>query len=562
MRKQEFKMLRESEEKYRRLNDFNQRILDNAPVSIMVIDTSGKITAVNKYFANFGRTEDPVGRLISEVNFFKREKLVESYHELFKTGQPFSRIDCRTVNRKGETKFINILAVPLRSPNGEIEGAISMASDNTEMHNSRDKLIELNRNLEKEVIERRIAEKEIKILSEINQKILDNVPVSTIMVEKSGEILAGNKAALELLEQPKKSIQGQKLFERKEFIGNKELIGMFENLFETGQPFYYDDFNYFKEGSGIFKHLNISVAPLMDDHNRVEGAILMATDNTEAAEAKNNLKKMSEELERKVKESTYELKEINRRLTDILDLKSKFVADASHELRTPLTVIRGNLDLAIMSVKREGGETPELYSLILDEVERMRLVLSDLAIITKDESDKSKIKYEEASLGNIVNSVLRSLRVIARDKDVLLEREGASEDVKIAGDAVKLEKLISNIIRNAIKYTDPGGYIKVGIKKEKDEALIIIEDSGIGIPEEDLPHIFERFYRVDKARIRDESGSGLGLSIAKLIADDHGGSICAESELGRGSTFTVRLPLDCREKRKNLNLFAEMEKIT
>ena len=116
------------------------------------------------------------------------------------------------------------------------------------------------------------------------------------------------------------------------------------------------------------------------------------------------------------------------------------------------------------------------------------------------------------------------------------------------GDEAKLERAILNITRNAIKYTDDGGCIKVGFKKTKEEASIDIEDNGIGIPEKDLPNIFERFYRVDKARSRNEGGTGLGLPIAKWIVEAHNGRIEVKSELGKGSIFSITLPLKTKKK--------------
>lgn len=550
------KELRESEEKYRRLHNFNQRILDTAPVSIMVIDTEQRISAVNKYFLNFSGSDEPVGRHIYDINFFTRENLIEAYQDLLITGKPFSRIDCQTVNKKGEIKFINIIAVPLKGPDGKIEGAISMATDNTDMHFSRSKLIALNRELEKEVIERRIAEKQVRLLSEINQKILDNVPVSIVMLNREGEIVAANKMALSLMDRPGKTIIGQKLTHTKEIQENKELSEMFEKLMNKGKPFYYDNLSYIQEDSGERRHLNILAVPLIDGSGKVEGALSMAMDNTEAMEARNNLKKMTEELDKKVKKRTHDLDKINWRLSNILDLKSKFVADASHELRTPLTVIQGNIDLAMMESRTQEQSAPELYSIILEEVERMRTVLADLAMLTNVDTDREQIKYEEVDLREIAKSVERSLRVIALKKDIVFDINCCNEEFRIMGDAKKLEKMISNIVRNAIKYTDSGGGVRINVEKGQAEAQVIVSDNGIGIPREDLPYIFERFYRVDKARAHDEGGSGLGLSIAKWIIDAHGGSIRVASELGKGSVFTICLPFDYKKKNRKSPLYS------
>lgn len=534
--------LSESEERYRKLKEFYKGILDNAPVSIMVIGTDERITAVNRYFSNFTGSDDVIGRRISDIEFFKRERLVDDYRAIFETGRSFSRTDCETVNKQGEKKFLNIIAVPFRDADGSIKGAISMATDNTETHFSREKLLEMNRALEKEVAERRVAEERVRVLSKINQKILDNVPVSIVMLDNAGRIVGANKKATELMDKPERSIIGQRLVDTKDIVTNDCLKKMYEDLLDTGHRFYYDDLHYIEEATGDPKHLNILAVPLKDEQGYIEGAISIATDNTEAVEAKNTLKRMSEELERKVKEQTAELERINRELTTILDLKSRFVADASHELRTPLTVIRGNIDLAIMEAEGAKKEVPELYQLILEEVERMRLVLGDLTMIPDVNAGRDHIERGRVDIAEVVRSVERSLRIIATQKEICLECEEASDDLSLIGDAAKLEKLISNIVRNAIKYTDPGGLVRITARKEKDGVIVAVTDSGIGIPKEDLPRIFERFYRVDRARTRNESGSGLGLSIAQWVVEAHGGSIDVTSTEGEGSTFTIRLP--------------------
>jgi signal transduction histidine kinase len=134
------------------------------------------------------------------------------------------------------------------------------------------------------------------------------------------------------------------------------------------------------------------------------------------------------------------------------------------------------------------------------------------------------------------------LKILADQKKIALIYKKGAKKIKITGDEAKLEKLLLNIVRNAIKYTNEKGRVKIWAERLAREATIAIEDNGVGIPEKDLPYIFERFYRVDKSRSREEGGTGIGLSIAKWIAEAHNGSITVESTVGKGTKFTVHLP--------------------
>jgi signal transduction histidine kinase len=174
----------------------------------------------------------------------------------------------------------------------------------------------------------------------------------------------------------------------------------------------------------------------------------------------------------------------------------------------------------------------------------MRDILSDLTMLTNADSLTETIMMEEVELGQVVEAVVKSLRVLADQKKIKLSYKQNTRNYHILGDEAKLEKMLLNIVRNALKYTDPKGAVQVWTEADKKEVRIMVEDNGIGIPEEDLPFIFERFYRVDKARARAEGGTGLGLSICKWIAEGHGGSITVSSIVNKGTVFTIHLPIN------------------
>ncbi|MCK5537048.1 MAG: ATP-binding protein, partial [Bacteroidales bacterium] len=214
-----------------------------------------------------------------------------------------------------------------------------------------------------------------------------------------------------------------------------------------------------------------------------------------------------------------------------------------HELRTPLTIMKGNLDLLFIEGKKINDDLLDLCRDIEDEIERMSRIISDLTMLTNADSEMEKLCYEKIDIGKLIKSMVKSLSIIAKEKNISLKFGPYFGNIVLLGDESKLEKAVMNLVRNAIKYTDENGWIKISMNKDAENVFIKIKDNGIGIPEKDLPNIFERFYRVDKARSRMEGGTGLGLSICKWMVEAHNGEILVKSKEGVGSEFLVRLPI-------------------
>lgn len=233
---------------------------------------------------------------------------------------------------------------------------------------------------------------------------------------------------------------------------------------------------------------------------------------------------------------TLALNQTLARLEELFRAQQRFLADVSHELRTPLTTIRGNVDL----MRRMGGADDVSLNDIEAELERMTRLVNDLLLLARADVGSLPIAQEMVALDTVLLDVYRQVRTLDADIRVHLQEV---DQVQVLGDADRLKQLILNLIDNAVKYTPAGGDVYVGLTKNGGNSELIVRDTGIGIPEEDIPFIFDRFYRVDKARTRAHGGSGLGLSIARWIVDVHGGDIEVTSKVGEGTTFTVRLPL-------------------
>ena len=237
--------------------------------------------------------------------------------------------------------------------------------------------------------------------------------------------------------------------------------------------------------------------------------------------------------------------EMMDRLENSFAQMRQFSSDASHELRTPLTVLQGQNEL-VLSKLRDPKEYQEVIISNLEEIKYMSKVLEDLFVLSRSDENQVLLNYKRMDLRDLVEEVCRHAEILAEEKDISIVI-AFLEQVKINGDEVRLRQMVWNILHNGIKYTQPGGELKVSLLKESGFALLSIQDTGIGIPEKDLPFIFDRFYRVDKARSKDEGGSGLGLSICRHIAEAHKGKIEVESKPGLGTRFKIHIPSTGRE---------------
>ena len=224
--------------------------------------------------------------------------------------------------------------------------------------------------------------------------------------------------------------------------------------------------------------------------------------------------------------------------------QQRFIADASHELRTPLAVLRGEVEVAL-GQQRDVDEYKESLALIQDEAERLSRIVEDLFVLAHQPIDTSaKMMKESVSLNQVAVDCVRAAQVLAARKNVQLSFANDSASLNIQGDEELLKRMVLNLLDNAVKYTSEGGEIKLNLRSQNGSACIVVSDTGIGIPKDDQSRIFDRFYRVDKARSRAVGGAGLGLSIASWIVEAHAGQIHVDSEVGRGSVFTVELPLN------------------
>jgi heavy metal sensor kinase len=229
------------------------------------------------------------------------------------------------------------------------------------------------------------------------------------------------------------------------------------------------------------------------------------------------------------------------RLREAFEQNRRFLADASHELRTPLTALRGELENAV----EQARPLPELRDQVgsaLEEVDRLAKIVQTLFSISRLDAGEAQQEWRRFDLARLTADTAGQMSLLAEDKGISVNCN-VEQEAEVEGDRARIKQVVVNLLDNAIKYTPPGGAIHLNVRARGSRAVIEVVDTGIGIPSGALPHVFERFFRVDKARSRDAGGAGLGLAIVKSICTAHGGQVEVESAEGRGSRFTVELPL-------------------
>ncbi|HVW19675.1 MAG TPA: ATP-binding protein [Opitutaceae bacterium] len=229
-----------------------------------------------------------------------------------------------------------------------------------------------------------------------------------------------------------------------------------------------------------------------------------------------------------------------QRLDEAFQQSKRFVADASHELRTPLTILRGELEELAGDAALAAGQRERIGSL-LEEAERLTRIVEQLLTISRLDAGEAQAEAVTFDLAALAIATAEQMAQLAEDRRISVNCT-AEGRVMVEGDRARLKQVVVNLLDNAVKYTPVGGEISLRVAAQGGMALLEVTDTGIGIPESALPHVFERFFRVDQARSREPDGAGLGLAIVKAICQAHGGEAEAESAPGRGSRFRVRLP--------------------
>jgi signal transduction histidine kinase len=264
-------------------------------------------------------------------------------------------------------------------------------------------------------------------------------------------------------------------------------------------------------------------------HYTEEDLTILETLGALAAQAIQNA-----ELQRKVRATSVEIAELER-------LKTDFIAIASHELRTPLGLILGH---ATFLRELAGAQYGEQLDTIVRNAAKLKTIVENLSDVDNIQTGAARVRNEQVSLTKIINEVILTFQEEAKSRNITLLAEDGQAPFYIDADAVKLSIALSNLVKNALQFTESGGRVTIKAQQESGHYKVTVSDNGIGIPARDLPRVFERFFQVETHLTRHHGGMGLGLAVAKAMLELHGGRIWAESEEGKGSCFTFLLPIE------------------
>jgi PAS domain S-box-containing protein len=478
--------LRASEARYRAL-------VESSPDGIG-IHQDGRIVFVNPAGARLLGAQNPdelVGKPIEDIiHPDYREVVRERIQRSLATGQPAPPLTEKFIRLDGTVIDVEVTAVPIIW-----EGRPAMQV------------------VFRDITERKRMEEQLKASEERYRDLFENANDGIYILDRAGRIVSFNRKAEEITGYTVEEVRGQSYTllvssgpERK-----KARRAFLKNM--RGQPDKTELTIIRKDGREVI--LELSTRPIWQG-GQIVGIQGIARDITER-----------KELER---------------------LKSDFISTVSHELRTPLTSIKGYVDLVLAGdVGPLTPEQKEFLTIVSQNTTRLTELINDLLEIERLESGRIEFEFDELDLAEVLENVARSLHVNAEQKGLEFLTEIPS-GLKVRGDRDRLTQVFLNLLSNAIKYT-PAGTVELRAHQEDDAVVVEVRDTGIGLSESDLQKLFQKFFRSDNPYVRKVGGTGLGLSIAKAIVERHGGTITVTSQLGQGSTFTVRLPALARPER-------------
>ncbi|MDQ3374595.1 MAG: CHASE3 domain-containing protein [Acidobacteriota bacterium] len=503
----------------RQSENFARGILDSLPAQIAVIDMSGKIISVNEAWQTFARTNGV------------DEKLITS-----SIGQNYLDVSAKSSGAERDAMFVreNLQAVlsgektgfsfeyPCHAPHEERWFIMQVSA----MHGKDGGAVVSHTN----ITDRKKAEIKLKNSEEFNRSIFENSPDCINVLELDGTFHSMNTNGLSLME-----IEDSTSFDTKLWIDywegdENELAYQAVQTALKGKTAHFEGFC--KTSKGNLKWWDVSVAPVFDSKGVPRRLISTARDITNRREAERE----REELFKREQAARKEAEIANR-------MRDEFLATVSHELRAPLNSILGWARL-LEKGKLDDATSKKAFTTIVRNSEAQNRLIEDLLDVSRIISGKLRLEIMTIKPINVVESALETVRPAAEAKGIKLEIKEDADVSHISGDPNRLQQVIWNLLSNAIKFTPNEGEVALEIERTDDFVEIRVKDSGVGIKEEFLPHVFDRFRQADASSIRKFGGLGLGLAIVRHITEMHGGTVSARSQgENQGSTFTVKLPL-------------------
>ncbi|MCX7749866.1 MAG: cell wall metabolism sensor histidine kinase WalK [Clostridia bacterium] len=477
-------------------NEFYKEISESENFVAAMVGKTGekaKLIRTSNGDAFFDYAE-PVGNYIIYFKYYREDwsNVVKSFNRIIQTSLFFAVIASLIIgyalSKTITVPIVNIMHRAQRLAEGDFDHSLQVKS-NDEIGKLTNTFNYMAKRLKKTLIE--VSSEKNKI-----ETILNYMTDGVIAFNLRGEVIHANPASKNYV----KEIKDFEEFSLKYDLGIKfEEFLFLESLSTKEKNIRIDD-----------QYLRVYFALFTDEEKKVEGVIAVLQDITEQQKLEN--------------------------------MRREFVANVSHELKTPLTSIKSYSETLLDGALEDPETAKKFIGVINSEADRMAMLVKDLLQLSSIDNQQTKWDMKDISIVKLVKDVVENMQIDAKNKSQTMECFAIGDIPNIKADRYKIEQVIINILSNAIKYTPEGGKITVYIGKLYSEVYIKVRDTGIGIPKNDLGRIFERFFRVDKARSREMGGTGLGLAIAKEIVEAHGGSISAESEENKGSELIVTLP--------------------
>ncbi|WP_216828905.1 two-component system histidine kinase PnpS [Alkalihalobacterium elongatum] len=415
--------------------------------------------------------------------------------------------------------FFVIVSVSFRIANQmirPIEAATKVANSLAEgnykartMETSQDEVGQLSRSINVLAYNLDQITRRHQIQQERMETLIENMGSGLIFINPRGDISLINRSCKDIFQEDT-DLWLNRLYH--EAFEHKEIIKIVQDIFMTEN----------KQRKQVklpihleVRHFDVYGAPIIGEDDKLRGIALVFHDITE-------LKKLEQ-------------------------VRKDFVANVSHELKTPVTSIRGFTETLLDGAMEEPQLREQFLTIIWKESERLQNLIHDLLELSRIEQQYFKLNWQKTNVSDIVEDVQTLLKPKADEKDIHLNVECIGDTV-IDGDPIRIKQIVINLVNNSITYTPAGGEIFVEAKEQGDEVILIVKDTGIGISESELPRIFERFYRVDRARSRNSGGTGLGLAIVKHLVEAHHGKIDVESTVGKGTLFSITLKKEVKEE--------------
>ncbi|MES3004571.1 MAG: ATP-binding protein [Patescibacteria group bacterium] len=382
--------------------------------------------------------------------------------------------------------------------------------------NSAAQAITINRLVSKEHIARLASEQQEAYF----RALIENSYEVIVLIDRNGTILYISPSVYKVFGHKASNLLGEKVGDFVYQSNPEKVTGYLEKIVDAPSVIHAIEFHYTQK-DGTVCTMECNALNLLNNPH-VKGIVLNVRDITEQKKAEI------------LRAAQIQLKEEKQ--------KNQFIANAAHEFRTPLSIIKGNAELSLREKNASVKSLRSTLRAINVEVDHLACLVSDMALLTnRIDHLQNMSNKEKVNLSELIAVLVKRVTVLAEEREIGVKFKNL-EDVYVLGDVGYLDKLFINLIKNAIIYGKKKGYVSIEITKVKNQVSVRIEDNGIGISKDDLPHIFERFYRADKSRTGRESGTGLGLAIVKWIVIAHGGNITVESAEGEGTIFLVTLP--------------------